>query len=257
MNLRPLADRKSEVDFFREMIAARVAARILLIEAAGGSGKTDLLTRFAHECPGEVCLVRFDLKAAEKGMADVFRAFRQALGADALPRFEKLLAELVALPNVTVSDNRVLGQMRIDVVFDADEATRKSRLMLLEEAFFDDLRVAYQRIALILDTFEQSPPELALWLGGAFLRAVSIIPHIVVVIAGRHVPERSVEQWEDWCERRLLATIDDVDEWHTYVQLVHLPFPRDAVKVIVLNSRGHPKTITETFAALAPQWGRA
>lgn len=256
MKRRPIADRKPEIEFFCDMLAGRTDSHILLIQAASGKGKTDLLHRFAHECADDVCLIRLDLKGAEKGIAQVLGVFRDKLGADAFPRFHAALARLD--PSVNVTNNTALaGKMDIAVVLNVDEQTRKIRLEMLEAAFFDDLCAACTvPIVVIFDTFEKAPPDLQNWLGGAFLSHVFRIPHVRIVIGGQRVPERTMEEWEEVCDRRELSDIDDVDAWHTFVQETHLPFPRDAVKVIVLQGKGHPRTIIDTFAALAPQWGR-
>lgn len=253
MKRRPIADRKHELEFFRDMLADKNDTRILLIQAASGWGKSNLLECFARECADGVCLVSLNLKGAEKGIAEVLGVFRQELGTEALPRFNSALAHLA--PSVNIANNIALaGQMDISVVLSVDEQTRKFNLEQLENAFFEDLRAACERIVVILDTFEKAPPDLQNWLGGAFLRHIARLSNIRVVIAGQTVPERTIEKWELVCERRELGEIVDVDEWHTYVQLLHLPFPRDAVKAIVLQGRGHPRTIIDTFAALAPRW---
>jgi len=254
MKHRPIADRKPETEFFRDMLVGRTDARILLVQAASGWGKSDLLECFAHECAGGVCLVSLDLKGAEKGIAEVFSVFRQELGADGLPRFNVALTRLA--PSVNIASNTALaGKMDISVALNVDDQTRKFNLEQLEDAFFDDLGAACEKIVVIFDTFEKAPPELQNWLGSAFLRHIARLPNIRVVIGGQSVPEHSIEKWEAMCERRELREIDDVDEWHAYVQETHLPFPRDAVKAIVLQGRGHPRTIIDTFAALAPRWG--
>jgi ATP/maltotriose-dependent transcriptional regulator MalT len=252
MSRRPIADRKPEIELFCEMLAGKTHARILLVQAASGLGKSDLLRRFAHECPDDICLVRLDLRGTEKGIAEVFSVFRQELGADALPRFAAAYARLAG---VNISDiTTIAGKLDISVVLNVDEQTRKFNLEKLEDAFFQDLRAACRKIAVIFDTFEQAPPDLQNWLGGVFLRYAARIPHLCVVIAGQRVPERTIEKWEDVCERRILREIDDVNEWHEFVREVQLPFDRSAVQAIVLAYQGNPRNIQLCFDAIAPRW---
>ena len=120
MRRQAIADRKSELAFFRAMLAGTTPERIFLIQAASGKGKTDLLHRFALECADEVCLIRLDLKGAEKGIAQVLGVFRDKLGVAAFPRFHEELARLD--PSVNVAHNTALaGKMDIAVVLNVDE----------------------------------------------------------------------------------------------------------------------------------------
>ncbi len=251
-----IADRKTEIEFFRAMIAGRTSERILLLQAASGKGKTDLLHRFAHECVEPFCLVRFDLKGAEKGIAQVLGVFRDKLGVEAFPRFHAALARLD--PNVNISNNTALvGKMDIAVVLQVDEQTRKFRLEMLEAAFFEDLRaVCDSKIIVILDTFERAPTDLQNWLGGAFLSNIARIPHVCVVIGGQSVPERTVNEWEEICERRELRDIEDVDAWYEFVREMQLPFEFPAVKLAVMVCKGNPDSISKMFAQHAPGWGK-
>lgn len=252
---RPIADRKSEIEFFRRMLAGKVSAKILLIEAASGWGKTDLLNNFVFECGEDTCLVRIDLKGVEKGIADVFRIFRHTLGVSTFPHFESAVASEVNTPTVNIADNKsFFGQTLIEVALNVDEQSRKIRLMLLEEAFFRDLRDARSRIVVLFDTFEKAPPDLAQWISGSFLRAVASTPQMIVVIGGQRVPPRSIEEWEDQCERRALLEIDDIDEWHAFVQEAKLPLDRSAVQAIVLAFRGNPRDIRLGLQTIAQRW---
>lgn len=251
-----IADRKDEIEFFQAMLAGKKETRLFFIQAVSGRGKTDLLHRLAHECPNDFCLIRLDLKGAEKGIAQVLGVFRDKLGADAFPLFHAALARLD--PSVNIANNTALaGKMDIAVVLNVDEQTRKLRLEMLEAAFFQDLRaVCATPIVIILDTFEKAPSDLQMWLGGAFLRHIVTIPHARVVMGGQRVPEKTVEEWEELCERRELRDIDDVDAWYEFVREKNLPFPRDAVKMTVLHCQGNPDAICKMFAMHAPGWGK-
>lgn len=255
MKHKLIADRKPELEFFRKMLAGKTDARIMLIQAASGWGKTDLLTRFAHECPDDACIVRLDLKGAEKGIAEVLRVFREKLGADALMRFNAALVRLQSSVNIT-NNTALAGTIDIDVALNVDEQTRKTNLALLETAFFDDLRAVCLKYVIIFDTFEKAPLELQNWISSVFLRNLVRIPDVCIVIGGQSVPAHTSEEWEDYCERRPLREIHDVDEWHTFAQESQFPFPHEAVKAIVLACAGNPKAIREMFEQVALGWSK-
>ncbi len=249
-----IADRKYQIEFFRAMLAGTTDKRILLLRADGGRGKTDLLQRLAHECPADRCVVRFNLKTAEKGIAQILGVFRDKLGADALPRFYAALARLD--PNINIAHITSLGKFDLSIMLNVDEQTRKIRLELLEAAFFDDLRAACANLVVIFDTFDQAPDELKKWLSGAFLEHAATIPHLRVVIGGREVPERTLLEWEDICARDELREIQDVDEWYAFAQETQLPFSRDAVKALVMAGKGIPDDICKLFRQCALEWSK-
>lgn len=253
MKRRPIADRKPELEFFRDMLTGKTDAHILLVQAASGWGKSDLLECFAHECVDGVCLVSLNLKGAEKGIAEVFSVFRQELGADALPRFNAALARLSS--GVTVANNTALaGKMDISVALNVDEQTRKFNLEQLEDAFFEDLRAVRENVVVIFDTFEKAPPDLQNWLGSAFLRHMVRLSHVRVVIGGQSVPERSIEKWEAVCERRELRAIDDVEAWFEFAREMKWTFDRSAVQAIVMAFEGFPRDINQRFERIALRW---
>lgn len=255
MPRKPLANRKPEMEAFRAMLLPTTDTRILLIQAESGKGKTDLLERFSHECTDGVCLVTLNLKNAEKGISEVFSAFRQELSAEAFSHFNATYMRLRTLVNV--SGNSAGGEMTIDIpaVLNVEnEQTRQLNLAQLEEAFFQDLGTVCGNIIVILDTFEKAPPDLQKWLSGGFLRNVARLAHIRVVIGGQSVPEGGVEKWERVCRRTTLGDIQEVDEWFEYVTERQWKFDRSAVQAIVMAFEGFPRSIVLKFETMAPRW---
>jgi hypothetical protein len=249
-----IADRKPELELFRDMLADKIDTRILLIRADGGRGKTNLLARLAHECADDLCVIRYDLKNAIKGTAQILGLFRDKLGVDALPRFHAALGDLD--PNINITNNTTLGKLDISVFLNVDEQTKKMRLERLEAAFFDDLRAACSNIVVIFDTFDLAPEDLQKWLSGSLLHYATTIPQLRVVIGGRCVPAPTIEEWEEICARHELHEIQDVDAWHVFAQETHLPFSRDAVKAFVMMGQGIPDNVCKLFNTYAAEWGK-
>jgi hypothetical protein len=78
--MKRLANRTREIDLFLAMTNGCNDRRILLIEAKSGYGKTDLIGRFADQCPSRILPVKLDLKTAGGlGIAYVFYRIRKVL----------------------------------------------------------------------------------------------------------------------------------------------------------------------------------
>lgn len=252
---KPLANRKTEIELFRAMLQNTTDTRILLIQAASGKGKTNLLESFARECEG-VCLITLNCKNAEKGISEVFSVFRQELGAEAFPQFNATYTRLRSAVNI--AGNIAGGDINVGIsslLNVENEQTRQFNLAQLEEAFFEDLRVACRTlIVVIFDTFEAAPSDLQRWLGGGFLRNAVRLDHLRVVIGGQSVPEGGVEKWERVCVRRTLDDILDVDEWMEYVHARQWKFDRLYIHGIVDALHGFPRNVVITLEAVAPRW---
>ncbi len=255
MNMQSLANRTEELKLFKQIVTGQNPKRILLIEGESGVGKTNLLGQFAHCCSPGVSCVSIDLKSAkELGVPYILSALRKRLGRENFLQFAKQVQEFLLLSNVEVRDNVMVGQdLQIQVALNVDPETRKFRLVALQEAFFQDLRAINRSIVIILDTFNEAPPELAVWLGGGFLSEVVDTPNLRVVIAGQRVPQLTVE-WMADCEYCRLEAIKDVEAWCAFAQTQKFPFPKEAVKAIILTFQGQPREIINTFAAIAEEW---
>jgi hypothetical protein len=255
--MQSLANRHEEVELFQQIATGKHPKRILLIEAASGLGKTNLLGKFVASCPAEVSCVSVDLKSAkELGIPYILSLIRRRLGRQHFPRFDAQVKEFQRQSNVQVTDNVMEGQdLQIQVLLNVDPETRKYRLLSLRNAFFEDISQIDRPIVIIFDTFNEASPELAEWLGGQFLSELVIAPNLRAVVAGQNVPEPTIE-WMADCEYCRLGAIEDVDAWWDFVQNQKLPFPKDAVKAITLTFQGQPKMIIETFSAIAKDWGK-
>jgi hypothetical protein len=251
MAYREPANREYELELFDRMIAGQTDECILLLEAEGKMGKSMLLSAFERCCLPNVPCAAINLKGSSTGLHEVFYRLCDALGWDRFPAFR---ACVESLRQVTIDKNVIIGRADIEVALRApDEGDRAARRAQLTQAFFDDLRAWSGCLVLIFDTYEQANPEVQDWLAGPCLARARRTADLVVVIAGRQVPEESIE-WAAYCHRHRLGGIEDVDAWHLYSQRRKLPVPRDWIEGYCVASQGHPGQVDELLAGAA-RWG--
>lgn len=254
MKKLPLANRKSERELFARIVEGQIAKRILLIEAASGMGKTDLLAQLARECPRDVLFASVDLKAAQTGVAYVFWRVREGIGHERFPRFAAEVEHLLRGASVNVAENLVLGQQQIQVALGGDEQTRAFRLTALQDVFFQDLRAIQQTIVIAFDTFNAAISELENWIGGGFLAAATLTPNLLVVVAGQRVPQPTIE-WMDHYEHRRLGGIRSADDWYECAQAAGLKFDEQEIKTLCWYLDGHPLQMMSAFSRRAEEMG--
>ncbi|MBI4671118.1 MAG: ATP-binding protein [Chloroflexi bacterium] len=250
----PLANRKPEVELFSKMLARHTAARILLVEAQSGVGKSDLLAQFKRECSGKAHVAMVDLKAAERGVAYFFWRAREELGHAHFQNLAAATHRILFGPNVTIEKNWILGKQEIEIALHGDDKTRAFLLDALHEAFFQDLRAIDEKLVLIIDTYNAAGAELGKWIGGEFLAAVVHSPNLLVVIAGQNVPTPSVE-WMDEFEHRKLEGIRDAEAWHECAQRAGIAFERRDIETLCWLFDGHPAGMTTALKKRAAELG--
>jgi len=131
----PLANRKPELQLFVKMLAGQTPTRILLVEAASGVGKTDLLAQFRRECHPHHYVVMVDLKAAERGIAYFFWRVREDLGHAHFVLFAQAMHQII-YGNVNIANNWTFGKSEIDIALAGDEKTRGFLITLCTRRFF-------------------------------------------------------------------------------------------------------------------------
>lgn len=255
-----LANRKPELELFREMLAGKATERILILLAPSSKGKSILIRHLRRECSPDFCVVHIDFKGGGFGLARLWLEFQASRGAEAFPHFAAQFQSLhTPLSSTTITDNRAGANLNINVapVIEVENPqTRADNIARLSAAFFQDLQTLCARLVVIFDTFEQAPSEAKEWISGTFLPFVPRLAGLCVVIAGQSVPEETSAPWEDISARRTLGNIDDVDEWHTYARAAALPHPPDAIKQTVIYCKGDPDAIVGMLLNTAAEWRR-
>lgn len=247
--MKRLANRNQEIELFLAMTDGRNDRRILLIEAKSGYGKTDLLGRFADQCPSRIVPVRLDLKTAGGlGIAYVFYRIRKVLATQRFPAYEAAIAHLLH-PNRTtvkieIQDNDLSGdQSAIQVALQGNsEADRQFRLQQVQGAFFKDLRQCSTSFMFILDTFNEATPELQQWVAGNFLMEVADHAQFYAVVAGQEVPKPSIE-WEAMHHKCCLSPILEHTAWYTYAKDAGYAFNQQELGMLVDLFQGVPNEI--------------
>lgn len=252
-----LANRTSQVEFFKTMLRGEISQRILLIQAASGMGKTSLMAVFAELCPihaETTILVKIDLKSAQTGIAYIFSKLQSRLGQENFTSFNRSLSKFLSA-GVEVSGNQIEGtENQIQVVLSTESKVDSNfRLEEMQRAFFQDLQSIRKPIMMILDTFNAAPASVADWIEGGFLAEVANAKNIRVVIAGQFVPKPTIE-WEDIADIHCLNEITDIEAWHLFVQARGFPFERDAVKAFVRVLNGNPDAIMKVLKSHAVGW---
>jgi hypothetical protein len=142
-----------------------------------------------------------------------------------------------------------IGRSEIrDALRTADEGDRATRRGALTRALFDDLEERPERLVFLFDTCEQAGPEVGEWLAGTFLAHVHRAKKLVVVIAGRQVPEASLA-WEAYCQHHRLGKLREPGLWQKYAERIGavLPSP-EFIPVFCQHFDGHPLKMMEALA---------
>ncbi len=243
-------DRREELALLQKLAAGQTDERILLIQAASGWGKSELLREFRSRMKQHPGLVLVDFKGGNLSLADVIYHICDILG---WKHFKNLRAAVqhILHPAVSVGRNWMLGQNEIVVALGGpDEETRKMNRAALTRALVDDLRRIGGTV-LVFDTFEQCAPELRAWFGGVFLPHVHRSPGMAVVIAGQKVPEETL-MW-----RSIFLPLEKIapEHWDDYVRELGIPISLEQIRFCYANSNGHPLTIATVLNAFLPPGG--
>ncbi len=246
-----IANRTKELQLFNQIVQGSLAEQVLLIEAKSGFGKTWLLARFKHNLPINTLCVLIDIKSAQRGIPYIFSCVRNRLGQERFPKLNAAVQRYLS-SGVEVSDTTMIGKdNQLSVVLsNVDESTRNFRLTELREAFFQDLQVIPQKLVFLFDSYEKAPTELADWLGGEFLAEVVYTPKLIVVIAGQHIPQPTIE-WMHLYHSCCLEAILDREAWYKYSKDSKLPFNSDEVRMAMDILKGQPADIVKALHSQA------
>jgi hypothetical protein len=214
--MRRLADRTAEFDRFKGMLAGRTAHRALLIQGPSSSGKTALI----QECISY---------AEHRGVPYASVDFKGGLP------LEEVFASMVL----------DLGQ---DMLRDALSCLGSGR----SHAVIADLQRLRQPLLLVFDTYEDATQNGQTWVETQLLPRLGRCPAIVVVIAGRKVPEQSARSWAPLACTVALPPIRRVEDWFDFAKRNYgvSPLKREHVEAITVSVDGNPGLVSATLETL-------
>lgn len=248
-----IANRTAELALFQQMLAKRNPAKILLIKAPSGMGKSWLLRKFRECCPPPACVISLNLRGADLGVSYVLNWICEDLGYANFPRFQEDLQRMMS-GSINFSNNTLEGEQNILIALNVDETQRKYRLSSLQSSFFKDLATLDHPVILLIDTFDSAVKELQNWIESELLRRAVRLPNLTVVVAGQEVPNPENIDWGNQCEYHRLEPIDDEEAWFAFAQKNYPNFEKPAVKAFVKVLNGHPLQIHQTLQNLAKGW---
>lgn len=246
-------DRDEELALFDKMLSDSIPDRILLIHAQGGMGKSHLLREFIQKCQDKFVHVEMDFKAGGISIPELLSRLCDAIGWDRFGNLSKLIQQFNAGTTINVSDNMLVGknQIAIEQALNApDEETREKQRVAVTDALFQDLR-ALPKVVLIFDTFNDCDPIVAKWISGAFLTRVCHTKNIIVVIAGRVIPEPTLD-WDVMCNELVLGGIES-KYFEEYAKSSGIDVHPERIKGLCDAFEGRPLPILNQLKAYSLQ----
>jgi hypothetical protein len=240
---RPRVDREDELALITRLVRGQTPARVALIQAPSGMGKSELLREFRARRPDHLPIVVIDFKGGGLTLADILFHVCDTLNQSHFPTLTHTVQHIVQPAAINVTRNLILGQNEISIALAApDEQTRQQRRSQLTTALITDLRVL-GRIILIFDTFEKCAPPLRAWLANVFLPAAHRSPQLPVIVAGQLIPEPT-QMWD--AETLLLDGIAP-EHWHDYAHAVGAALTLEYIRGCCAALRGHCLAIANTI----------
>jgi hypothetical protein len=248
---RPRIDREDELALLDRVARGETRARIALIQAEAGMGKSELIREFTtRNSKQELTCVLVDFRGGGLSLADILFHISDTCGWSKFPGLSTTVHQFAHPATVNVSGNIFIGQNEIAVALGGpDESSREMRRAEITSSFVRDLR-AFKRITLIFDVFEKCDPVLQGWFASVFLPAVHRSTHIAVIIAGQSIPEQT-QMWE--CEHLALEGIPAA-YWQVYARSIGVALSLDYIEACCFALKGHCLSIAQTLeerAALA------
>jgi hypothetical protein len=202
-------DRIEELTVFEKMLSGNISEQILLIHAEGGMGKSHLLREFVSFCHKKVSYAAVDFKG-KISLPELFSRLCDGIGWE---NFKSLSAHIKESAKqgktFNITGNTMLGQNQIaieEALNAPDEENRERQRVALTDTFFNDLRLL-SKVILIFDTYNDCDPLVASWLSGACLARACHSQNIIIVIAGRQIPEPTLD-WHAMHHQLILKGID-------------------------------------------------
>lgn len=108
-------------------------------------------------------------------------------------------------------------------------------------SLIEDLQCQTSPVLLIFDTYEQATPEVRRWIEGQVLLRLVHAPAVVVVIAGKEVPDHLKYTWRSVAQYLQLGPIPDPSHWREYVERRYqFQAPEGSIEILTRATRGDP-----------------
>jgi hypothetical protein len=240
--IRIHVDRHAELERFGNMLDATVRTHILLIRAGPGMGKSSLLAEFRKRAADRP--MAFVNLRQPYAPAEILDEMVSQLGRARFAGYAAAQGRGPTIGSVNVTGN-TMTDSRIGVTVSSSEADRRS---LLTRHFFEDLTDRDEPALLILDTYEATSDEVKTWVSGMFLGRVRGNPNVLLVIAGREVPEVDID-FEEWSLRYDMQPWDraSIAEYAAFKGLV---LSDEGLDVLVVATQGLPLSVATVVDSL-------
>jgi hypothetical protein len=219
------------VDDLRRFCLYRPSLKPILQRIARDASVQELATAVIEFCEQQILLSHL----LEEMRAHNFEQYKRYYG-----RIYGVEAETPAQRETAPTSGAGRGRAAIrDALRAADEGDRAVRRGALTRGLFEDLGTGEGQLVILFDTCEQAGPEVGAWLAEIFLAHAQRAENLVVVIAGREVPEASIE-WASCCHQRSLVSLDDVEAWDAYARGNGWDMPRVWIEAYCAATEGNP-----------------
>ncbi len=237
LTLRPIANRKPELEIFTQILRGSRIQRILLIKASAGLGKTELLQEFKVESfLNDIRAISIDLKRTEQGIPFFLKSIYQELEQENFQQFTNCLSSILG-GQINLESETILEIL--ENALNVDTNLRKTRFERVKKAFFTDLKAISKPMVFLIDTFDQAESEMKGLIEEDFLKAAVGGHQLVIVVAGREVPDHNNIEWGECSHFSELQAIEKPEDWYDYIITVtENGLPRDfdlsAVRAAIL-----------------------
>lgn len=212
-------NREKQYAGFQKMVARQTAKSVMLIRADHDMGKTWLLQRIRNHCR-QHGIVNVHVDFSDRYPYDYLALVRRARDQIGGLAFNLLTATINNLTGVNITLNSGSGGAGFNLDVDGgtanlagefagrdiikdntfhidtnNEIARRAIEIKINDAFFTCMTAIQtdKPIVLLFDTYEAMTEEARLWLNNHLLQRMSSgsLPNVIVIIAGREIPEVS------------------------------------------------------------------
>jgi len=246
---RKRIDRDDELTQLHNIREGKTKERIFLISAGGGVGKSALLREFIAEHPQSALLASIEFKDSGISLTQLICSLCDSFDWEYFPTLSQVIKEFISKSSINVSGNIFAGQNRLDAaVHGLDDQTRELRYQELTKAFFKDVR-AMKQATIVLDVFEKCDLSVKQWIVNSFLLNAHRSSNLTVVIAGREVPEPSLQ----WSHIHLPLRGIENKHWHDHARSIGLTIEAKLIDNCCASCNGSPLAMLQVFRMLQGQ----